>query len=67
MFYNDKKSSFDKLRNKYGTVSILHQNIQKLGMEIIKGGNPEILDEIFRIRMGAFMSFDKERFFISLQ
>ena len=51
--YSDKKSSFDKLLDKDESVSIHHQNIQKLGIEMFKvlnGENPQIVNEIFRIR-----------------
>ena len=52
MIYSYKKSSFDELPNKDGTVSINHQNILKVGMEmfkVVKDGNPELVNEIFRV------------------
>ena len=51
--YSDKKCSFDELLDKDESVSIHHQNIQKLGIEMFKvlnGENPQIVNEIFRIR-----------------
>ena len=51
--YSDKKSGFDELLDKDESVSIHHQNIQKPGIEIfkvLKGKNPHIVNEIFRIR-----------------
>ena len=51
--YSDKKSSFDELLDKDESVSIHHLNIQKPGIEIfkvLKGKNPHIVNEIFRIR-----------------
>ena len=50
---SDKKSSFVELLDKDESVSIHHQNIQKLGIEMFKvlnGENPQIVYEIFRIR-----------------
>ena len=53
IIYSDKKSSFVELLDKDESVSIHHQNIQKLGIEMFKvlnGENPQIVNEIFRIR-----------------
>ena len=53
IIYSDKKSSFDELLDKDESVSIHHQNIQKLGIEMFKvlnGENPQIVNEIFHIR-----------------
>ena len=53
IIYSDKKSSFDELLDKDESVSIHHQNIQKLGIEMFKvlnGENPQIVKEIFHIR-----------------
>ena len=53
IIYSDKKSSFDELLDKDESVSIHHQNIQKLGIEMLKvlnGENRQIVNEIFRIR-----------------
>ena len=51
--YSDKKSNFDQLLDKDESVSMHHENIQKLGIKmfkVLKGENPQILNEIFRIR-----------------
>ena len=51
--YNDKISGFDELLVKDGSVSIHHQNLQKLAVEMFKvsrGLSPEILNELFRFR-----------------
>ena len=53
IIYSDKKASFDELLDKDESVSIHHHNIQKLGIEMFKvlnGENPQIVNEIFRIR-----------------
>ena len=51
--YNDNISGFDELLVKDGSVSIHHQNLQKLAVEMFKvsrGLSPEILNELFRFR-----------------
>ena len=56
MIYSDKKSSFHELLDKDESVSIHHKNIQKLGIKMFKvlnGENPQIANEIFRIRNEA--------------
>ena len=53
IIYSDKKSSFDELLDKDQSVSIHHQNIQKLGrvmFKVLNGENHQIANEIFRIR-----------------
>ena len=48
--YNDKKSNFNELLVKDGSVSIHHQNLQKLAVEMFKvssGLSPKILNEVF--------------------
>ena len=53
IFYSGKKSSSDELLDKDESVSIHHQNIQKLGIEMFKvlnGENPQIVNAVFRIR-----------------
>ena len=50
--YNDKKSSFNELLVKDGSVSIHHQNSQSLAVKIFKvsrGVSPEIVNELFRL------------------
>ena len=51
--YNDKKSNFNELLVKDGLVSIHHQNLQKLTVEIFKvsrGLSPEIVNQLFQCR-----------------
>ena len=51
--YNDKKSSFNELQVKDGSVSVHHQNLQKLAVELFKvsgGLSPEIVNELFQFR-----------------
>ena len=53
IIYSDKEFSFDELLDKDESVSIHHPNIQKLGIEMfeaLKGENPPMVNEIFRIR-----------------
>ena len=53
IIYSDKKSSFDELLEKDESVSIHHQNIQNLGIEMFKvlnGESPQVVNEIFRVR-----------------
>ena len=48
--YNDKKSNFNELLVKDGPVSIHHQNLQKLTVEMLKvarGLSPEIVMNYF--------------------
>ena len=47
--YSDKKSTFNELLVKDGSVSIYHQNLQKLAVEMYKvsrGSSPEIVNEL---------------------
>ena len=51
--YNDKKSNFNELLVKDGLVSIHHQNLQKLTVEIFKvsrGLSPDIVNHLFQCR-----------------
>ena len=51
--YNDKESNFSELLVKDCSVSIHHQNLQKLAVEIFKvskGLSPEIVNELFQFR-----------------
>ena len=51
--YNHKKSNFNELLVKDGFVSIHHQNVQKLTVEMFKVSrdlSPEIVNELFRSR-----------------
>ena len=50
LIYNDKKSSYEELLIKDGTISIHHRNIQTLATEILKVKNeisPENICNIF--------------------
>ena len=51
--YNNKKSNFNELLVKDASVSIHHQNLQKLAVEMFKvsrGLSPNIVNELFQIR-----------------
>ena len=51
MIYKDNKLTFDELLNRDNSVSIHHQNIQTLGIEMLKfviGLSPEIMKKIFQ-------------------
>ena len=51
--YNDKKSTFNELLVKDGSLSIHHQNLQKLTVKMFKvsrGLSPEIFNELFQFR-----------------
>ena len=53
ILYNDKKSYFNELLVKDGSVSIHHQILQKLEVEIFKasrGLSSEIINELFQFR-----------------
>lgn len=66
--YNVKKSSFDELLSKDSTVSIHHQNIQKLGIKMFEGvkvGNHEIVNVILP-GLRTFMSLDRAFFLIPI-
>ena len=70
IIYSDKKSSFDELLDQDESISIHHQNIQKIGIKMFKvlnGENPSVENEIFCVRNEASYDLDKGRVFISLQ
>ena len=51
--YNDTKSNFNELLVKDSSVSIYHQNLQKLAVEMFKGSrgsSPEIVNKLFQFR-----------------
>ena len=55
--YNDNKWNFNELLLKDGSVSIHHQNLQKLAVEMFKvsrGLSPEIVNELFQFREQIF-------------
>ena len=53
IIYNDKHSNFDVLLEKDNSVSIHHNNIHSLAIEMYKVANgiyPEIMKDVFQIR-----------------
>ena len=57
--YNDKKSNFNELLVKDGSVSIHHQNLQRLAVDMFKasrGLSPEIVNELFQFREQYLMN-----------
>ena len=53
MIYNDKISNFEELLNKDNSVSIHHNNIHALAIEMYKVVNdmsPDIMNEVFKLR-----------------
>ena len=53
LIYNDKKSSFKDLLEKYGSVSIHHRNLRSLAVElfnVFNGLSPVIFAEVFPVR-----------------
>ena len=53
MIYNDKISNFEELLNKDNSVSIHHNNIHALAIEMYKVANdmsPDIMNEVFKLR-----------------
>ena len=53
LIYNDKKSNFNELLVKYGSVSIQHQNSQKLAVGMIKVSRDlrtKTVNELFQFR-----------------
>ena len=52
LIYNDKKSSFEDLLEKDGSVSIHHRNLRPITVElfkVFKGSTPVILAEVFPV------------------
>ena len=52
LIYNDKRSSFEDLLEKGNSVSIHHQNLQALAIEMFKvhtKASPEIMQEVFQV------------------
>ena len=53
MVYNNKNSTFNELLEKDGSVSLHHQNLQKLAVQMFhvsRDLSPEIMNEIFQFR-----------------
>ena len=53
IIYNDKISNFEELLNKGNSVSIHHNNIHALVIEMYKNANnmsPDIMNEVFKLR-----------------
>ena len=54
MIYNDKISNFEELLNKDNSVSIHHNNIHALAIEMYKVANdmssPDIMNEVFKLK-----------------
>ena len=53
MIYNKKMSNFEDLLNKDHSVSIHHNNIHALAIEMYKVANdmsPDIMNEVFKLR-----------------
>lgn len=63
MIYKDNKLTFDELLNRDNSVSIHHQNIQTLGIEMLKfviGLSPEIIRRYFNSVKKAIINEDQE-------
>ena len=53
MIYNEKISNFEELLNKDNSVSIHHNNIYALAIEMCKGANdasPDMMNGVFKLR-----------------
>ena len=53
IIYNDKRSLYEELLSKDGSVSMHHENLQKFIIEIYKVVNgicPEIMNEVFQFQ-----------------
>ena len=53
MIYNDKISNFEELLNKDNSVSIHHNNIHALAIEMYKVADdmsPDLMNEVFKLR-----------------
>ena len=68
--YSDKKSSYEKLLEKDGSVSIHHRNIQALAIEMLKVKHklcPEIASDIFMERTNYHYNLRNRSDFITPQ
>ena len=53
IIYNDKRSNFDELLVKDNSVSVRHNNIHTLAIEmykVVNGMPPEIMNDVFKLR-----------------
>ena len=53
IIYNDKRSSFEELLIKDNSVSVHHNNIHTLAIEmykVVNGISPEIMNDVFKVR-----------------
>ena len=53
IIYNDKRSSFEELLVKDNSVSVHHNNIHTLAIEmykVVNGTSPEIMNDVFKVR-----------------
>ena len=69
IIYNDKKSNFNGLLEKDDSVSIHHQNLPKLAVELLKvsvGLSPQLMMIYFNSDSKYLMNLDKDLSFKSL-
>ena len=67
IIYNDKKSTFEELLGKDGSVSIHHRNLQTLATEmfrVVKGISPAIVSDIFQQRDESRYNTRKNSYFV---
>ena len=67
LIYNDKKSSFENLLDKYKSVSMHHKNLSSLVIEMFKthgGVSSEILNDLFPLRQADQYNLRKRSQFI---
>ena len=70
MVYNDKVSNFEELLNKNNSVSINHDNIHALAIEMYKVANDmssNIMNEVFKLRNTPFIIYGIHRMFLQTQ
>ena len=67
LIYNDKKSSFEDLLQKDGSVSIHHRDLRTLAVElfkVFKGLSPVIFAEAFPVRQQSQYSMRNYSYFV---